>query len=69
MPTENAISSRAYKKVKLKESIISGKLTSFDNLNADEIFNEIQKGIDSFANEKTYTAKEVDQILKKEFGI
>ena len=42
---------------------------SFDNLNADEIFNEIQKGIDSFANEKTYTAKEVDQILKKEFGV
>ena len=69
MPTENAISRRAYKKVKLKESIISGKLTSFDNLNADEIFNEIQKGIHSFANEKTYTAKEVDQILKKEFGI
>ena len=44
MPTENAISRRAYKKVKLKESIISGKLTSFDNLNADEIFNEVKAG-------------------------
>ncbi len=32
MPTENAISRRAYKKVKLKESIISGKLTSFERL-------------------------------------
>ena len=40
-----------------------------DELTPEELEREIEKGIWSAEHEKTYTAEEVDEILKKEFGI
>ena len=40
-----------------------------DELTPEELEREIEKGIWSAEHENTYTAEEVDEILKKEFGI
>ena len=46
-----------------------GKPTSIGGMTDEEIDRDLQKGIDSLRNDRTYTAAEVKSILAKEFGI
>lgn len=47
----------------------SSKLISVSELTQEEFNIELQKGIDSIKNGQVFSQDEVDQILKKEFGI
>ena len=42
---------------------------SIGSLSKEQLDLELQKGFDSLNNSKVFTADEVDEMLKKEFGI
>lgn len=42
---------------------------SIGSLSKEQLDLELQKGFDSLNNGKVFTADEVDEMLKKEFGI
>ena len=42
---------------------------SLNNLSKEELDTELQRGIDSLKNDKTYSIDEVDAILAKEYEI
>lgn len=45
------------------------KPTTVGDMTQEELDAELRKGIESIKEGKTFTADEVDQELKKEFGI
>ncbi|WP_295288934.1 hypothetical protein [uncultured Catenibacterium sp.] len=45
------------------------KPTAIGGMTQEELDAELRKGIESIKEGKTFTADEVDQELKKEFGI
>lgn len=45
------------------------KPTAIGGMSREQIDAELQKGINSLKNDRTYTSDEVDAIMKQEFGI
>jgi|GEM_PF-1630445 toxin-antitoxin system len=45
------------------------KLVSLASLSQEELSKELQKGIDSLKNERSYTTEEVDAFFMEKYGI
>lgn len=45
------------------------KLVSLASLSKEELNKELQKGIDSLKNERSYTTEEVDEFFMEKYGI
>lgn len=45
------------------------KIVSLTSLSKEELNKELQKGIDSLKNDKTYSIDEVDVFFMKKYGI
>lgn len=73
--TPSSLVQMLYKQIKLTRSIPfgiklpAGKVLSLDELSTEELNVELQKGYDSTQAGKVHSVREVDEMMKRDYGI